>query len=156
MENLPRLLDPAFRSLGAIDRHLQFREDWRLVRSAHMDLDLARMRRLNLLLIGPQGVIQSVLELMMPGFPAPIVWWRPGQRLVLPPTSSSPGTMILHDVEALTCEEQRRVFEWLEQGMDQRQVISTTSGPLVELVQAGAFSNALYYRLNTVCVELDT
>jgi DNA-binding NtrC family response regulator len=33
-------------------------------------------------------------------------------------------------------------------------VISTTSGPLLPLVQSGGFIETLFYRLNTVCLDV--
>jgi len=37
----------------------------------------------------------------------------------------------------------------------QTQVVSTTPQPLLPLVQSGTFLARLYYRLNTVCVDLN-
>ena len=34
------------------------------------------------------------------------------------------------------------------------QVISTSRAPLMPLVDDGRFLNSLYYRLNTICVDL--
>ncbi len=39
---------------------------------------------------------------------------RPGQRLVLPPVARL-STLILHDVGALSFDDQRRLTEWLEE-----------------------------------------
>jgi transcriptional regulator of acetoin/glycerol metabolism len=46
------------------------------------------------------------------------------------------------------------LFEWLDSTSSGTQVVSTASAPLLPLVEAGAFDDALYYRLNTVYVDL--
>jgi transcriptional regulator of acetoin/glycerol metabolism len=54
----------------------------------------------------------------------------------------------------LTLEEQRRLLEWLQETAGRTRVVSTTSAPLLPLVEDGVFLDTLYYRLNTVYVEL--
>jgi hypothetical protein len=44
----------------------------------------------------------------------PILTWRPGQTLELP-TPGRASTLVLHDVNELTANEQRRMLEWLDQ-----------------------------------------
>jgi hypothetical protein len=122
----------------------QLPEDWRL----------ARMARLNLLLIHRTREIDNLLGLIARDLPKPIATWAPGERLVLP-TFGHAGTMILRDVGSLTREDQRRLMKWLERAAGQTQVVSTTQAPLLPRVQAGRFDDALYYRLNTVCVDCD-
>ena len=120
---------------------LQIREDWRLAREAHKELQVVGMPRTNLLLVGTAGAIRFILELLWLELREPILRWRPGQRLELP----SPGreaTLVLHDVSELTCDDQHHVLRWLDQ----------TAGPLWPRVETGAFNDVLYYRLNTVCL----
>jgi len=62
--------------------------------------------------------------------------------------------MILHDVGALTLEEQRRLLDWLLETTGRTRVVSTTSGPLLPLVEVGLFLDTLYYRLNTVYLDV--
>jgi sigma-54-interacting transcriptional regulator len=62
--------------------------------------------------------------------------------------------MILQDVDALTHADQRRLLDWLDQAAGRTQVVSTTPAPLLPRVQAGAFIDRLYYRLNTVCMDV--
>jgi transcriptional regulator of acetoin/glycerol metabolism len=45
------------------------------------------------------------------------------------------------------------VSEWLASS-NRPQVVSTASAPLLPLVEAGVFNDALYYRLNTVYIDL--
>ena len=132
---------------------LQIREDWRLAREAHKDLQVAGMPRTNMLLAGTSGAIRIVLEMLWLELREPILKWRPGQRLDLP----SPGrakTLILHDVDELTFDDQHRVLRWLDETAGQVRVVSTTTTSLWPRVKTGAFSDVLYYRLNTVYVDV--
>ena len=48
----------------------------------------------------------------------------------------------------------RVLLDWLEAAAGRMQVVSTTPATLLPHVQAGAFIEQLYYRLNTVCVDM--
>jgi len=50
--------------------------------------------------------------------------------------------------------EQRRLLDWLERCAGRYQVVSTTTSPLLALVEARVFHDALFYRLNVVCVDV--
>ena len=129
----------------------QTRADRRRAREAHKELQLVAMARTNLLLIGTAGVIRIVLGMLWLDLREPVLRWRPGQRLELP----SPGraaTLLLQDVNELTCDDQHVVLRWLDETAGRVRVVSTTAVPLWPRVTAGAFSDVLYYRLNTVCV----
>ena len=43
---------------------LQIREEWRLAREAHKDLQVAGMPRTNLLLVGSPGAVRLVMEML--------------------------------------------------------------------------------------------
>jgi Sigma-54 interaction domain len=133
--------------LGTLPDH------WRLARAAHVDLLLMGMPRVNLLLIAPDGVVRFVLESLLLDLREPIVRWRPGERIVLPPTEES-GTLVLHDAGALSADDQLRLLDWLERAEGRTQVVSTSTTPLLPHVRAGSFIDTLYYRLNTVCVDV--
>ena len=138
---------------GGANPVLQIREDWRLAREAHKDLQIAGMPRTNLLMVGNAGAIRIVLEMLWLELREPILKWRPGQRLDLP----SPGraaTLILQDVDVLTSDDQRRLLRWLDETAEKIRVVSTTTVSLWPRVKAGAFSDVLYYRLNTVYVDV--
>jgi hypothetical protein len=128
---------------------LQIREEWRLARGAYKELQIAGMPDANLLLVGTPGTIRIIIEMLWLELHEPILTWRPGQRLELPDRGRV-GTLVLHDVHALTASEQRRVLDWLDQTGGQIRVVSTTGSPLWRRVKAGAFDDVLYYRLNTV------
>lgn len=117
------------------------------------DCRLARAAGVNLLIVIPQGT-NGFAELLMAELARPVVAWRPGERLMLPQAAQT-GTLLLHNVGALSLHDQRYLIEWLERAAGQTQVVSTTPKPLLPLVQAGTFLARLYYRLNTVCVDMN-
>jgi hypothetical protein len=83
----------------------------------------------------------------------PVATWRTGEPLVLPPVARA-RTLILQDVGALTRADQHRLLDWLDRAAGRTQVVSTTPASLWPRVQAGAFIDRLYYRLNTVCMDV--
>lgn len=130
-------------------------DHWQLARAAHVDLLLMGMPRINLLLIAPDGVVQHVLKSLILDLWEPVARWSPGEVLALPSPTAA-GTLILHDVHALPAADQRRLLDWLELAKGRTQVVSTTSAPLLPRVTAGDFIATLFYRLNTVCVDVTT
>jgi hypothetical protein len=123
----------------------------RFAREIHHDLQIVGQKRTNVLLLGSPGDTGIVLEMLGLGMERrePILTWRPGQPLELP----LPGaaiTLLFHDVDKLTPSDQLAVLDWLDRGAGRTRIVSTTQEPLWPRVQSGCFSEALYYRLNTV------
>ena len=121
--------------------------------TAHDHLLVAGMPPVNLLLAGGHGAIRRTLGSLLRGVQGPILAWYPGERLVLP-RHPRVGTMILHEVGLMDWEDQRQLLEWLETRSARIQIVSTTSSPLLPLVESGAFNDTLYYRLNTMHVDV--
>jgi Sigma-54 interaction domain len=117
------------------------------------DCRLARAARVNLLVIHGNGVVRDLLEWLTLDLQKPIATWCTGERLVLPPVAST-RTIILQDVGALTDADQHRLLDWLDRARGRTQVVSTTPAPLLPRVQAGTFIEKLYYRLNTVYMDV--
>jgi len=126
---------------------------WPMARAANLDLDLMGRQRVNLLLTGRETLVEDALSRVRPGLRGPTQTWTPPGPLLLPSPTQS-GTLILRGVEALSDLDQYRLLKWLDLATGRTQVISTTTGVLLDLVEAGAFHAALYYRLNVVCVDL--
>jgi hypothetical protein len=135
------------------DRMPQLPDHWRLARAAHVDLLLMGMPRVNLLLIAPDAVVRYVLESLLLNLGEPITRWSAGEPLN-PPSPHRTGTLILHDVHTLSPADQLHLIDWMEMAEGRTQVVSTTSKPLLPRVHAGEFIDILYYRLNTVCVDV--
>lgn len=107
----------------------------------------------NVLLIGGECSVRSSLNRLLPKLRVPIQHWHPRQPLVLS-VHDRLSTLVLHDVDWLPVEDQLRLSGWLRHASWHPQIISTTSAPLVPLLEYGAFDEGLFYRLNTVCLEL--
>jgi Sigma-54 interaction domain len=154
MENHPsKVLDgvtPAARPLTGGPPQLK---DWHLAREAQVSLLLMGNPRVNLLLVGIDAGVWNVLETLLLSIDKPVTTWLPGERLALPPPGRT-GTLILHDVGTMTHEEQHVLLDWLDRAAGRTQVVSTTRTPLITRVKSGAFLDNLYYRLNTVCVDV--
>ena len=121
--------------------------------TARDDLIIAGMPPVNLLLAGGHGAIRNTLGTLLRNVEGPILAWYPGERIVLP-RHPRVGTMILHEVGLMEYEDQLRLLEWLEIRSARIQIVSTTSSPLMPLVESGAFNDTLYYRLNTMHVDV--
>jgi len=155
MENTSNVFAAADRSILAMDGVPQSRAYWPMARAAHMDLYLTNMRPVNLLVTGTDADVQDALARLMPTLRQPVQTWTPGDPLELPSPAQS-GTLIVRNIAALPAADQCRMLLWLEMSGGRTQVVSTTTSPLLPLVEAGVFHDTLYYRLNVVCVDLTT
>jgi hypothetical protein len=114
---------------------------------------LAQAAGVNRLLIGTPAVTEPFLDLFRRRALAPIAEWRPSDGPWRPPAADT-NILIVRELEAMTSDEQRRLFDWLSEAADRTQVVSAASVPLWPLVESGVFLDRLYYRLNIVCVSL--
>ncbi len=130
----------------------RLREDWRTARAARAELARLGMPRVNLLLTGPDGVLDYLLDSLLPDLREPVGRWCPGEHLLLPPPALI-GTMIFQGVGAMPKDDQYRLLDWLTGASGRTQVVSTTPQCLLPLVEADAFSADLYYRLNIVRID---
>jgi sigma-54-interacting transcriptional regulator len=122
--------------------------------SVHTDVNLARISKANLLIVGTERLVLSLVSSVTDDLNSDVMIRCRDGLLPLPPASSQSGIVVLRDVEALKPEEQFALLNWVDSARKRRQVISTASAPLLPLVEAGAFDAALYYRLNTVYIDL--
>jgi len=128
----------------------------RAAESPDSDLDFAYAYRANLLLIGTEAAVTKLVCSLWATFDEPLMIRRSGDLLRLPPSSEPVGTMIIHGLETLTDYEQRALKDWLVVRDGRTRVISTASTSLLPMVEAGVFNDSLYYRLNVVCIDLNT
>jgi sigma54-dependent transcription regulator len=115
-------------------------------------LEVCLPRRLNLLLTGPDAVTERFVKTLRPHLQDPVVVLRRGTPFALP--SAAVGTLLLAEVGVLTFEEQVRLYEWLGEESRSTQVISTTTADLLPMIAEGSFLEELYYRLNTIYVDV--
>jgi hypothetical protein len=111
------------------------------------------MARPNVLLVGSDEQTGAVLNTQLRGLRQPIATWAPGKPFVLPAIDGI-GTLILSKVDALGSAEQSLLFDWLGSPRRTGQVISIASKPLFPRVMTGSFNEALYYRLNTIYMDV--
>ena len=153
MENRSKVLDGVTSAARPLIGGPPLLKDWHLAREAQVSLLLMGNPRVNLLIVGIDAGVWNVLETLLLNIDQPITTWVPGDTLALPAPSRT-GTLILHDVGTMTLEEQHCLLDWLDRAAGRTQVVSTTPMPLMPRVKSGAFMDTLYYRLNTVCVDV--
>jgi hypothetical protein len=120
----------------------------------HRDLNVARSSRANVLLVGAEPAVVSLVGALVPAPPAGVMVRCDDDKLRLPANNAKVATVVLQGVEALCADAQRRLLEWLDAAKSETQVISTAGAPLLPLVESHEFNDTLYYRLNTVYIDL--
>jgi len=118
------------------------------------DLEICRTVRLNVLAIGPDDRTDELLKPLRPSLKHPVAEVQGGAPLALP--SRAVGTLLLRNLHALTPAEQGQLFEALNDWLSGAQVISTSATGLMPLVRDGRFLESLYYRLNTILIDVTT
>jgi hypothetical protein len=107
-------------------------------------------RPLNLLVHCRDREPDGVLVAMMGSCRSRVQVCRLPGALTLPDDPN--GTLFLMDVGALLLGQQMKLYDWLEGAGRECQVVSIAREPLYGLVEEGRFMEALYYRLNVVCL----
>jgi hypothetical protein len=131
----------------------QFRKPRRVPSAPRRELQVGVMPRTNVLVVGSSEATRIVLDMLRLDLRGPVLKWRPGQPLELP-TRGRAATMVLEDLTRLTDDEQVRILRWLDEVVGQIRVVSTTTVPIWPRVARGEFNDVLYYRLNTVYVDV--
>jgi hypothetical protein len=152
MEHPTKLFAGAMRQGDRMDDVSLESADRRAAANAFRELHAIGMPRVNLLLTGRPLAIDYLLSSFDIGCAEPVLTWDPGEPLVLPIAEG--GTILLRNVGAMALQDQQRLLQWLNAAMGRTQVISTTARPLMGQVLAGDFDDTLYYRLNTVLVNV--
>jgi len=115
------------------------------------DCRAAARSRANVLLIGDAPIVRQVVRTFWTyQMQAPLPTWRPGS-LLLPDDAP---VIVLYDVNLLSTAQQQALSVRLESTGSAPQIVSTSATPLFARVQAGQFCETLYYRLNTICIDL--
>jgi hypothetical protein len=113
---------------------------------------LPYLRSANLLLIGPDAATRGFLAPLMASLALPVVYCDGAQ----PEFPNGPvGSLIVCDVGRLTRAHQQQLLEWLNDRSGSARVIATSTRPVFPNVQRDLFSDDLYYRLNTVMLQLN-
>lgn len=139
----------------ATQRRSQSAPGWE-ARSASVPLEEFEVLRTwhpNLLLGGPPEATTAAIEALRGVLRPVIVNWAGRTALPMAPDDGV-RTVILHDVESLSPEDQQQLLVWLKTNFGSVQVVATTERPLLELVESAKFDPALYYALNVVYIKL--
>jgi hypothetical protein len=105
----------------------------------------------NVLIIGSGPSVERIVRLLERTSIPPIVRCD-ACPLTLPPVEV--GTLVISHVERLSTVDQQLLFAWLSFTAPRRQVITTADVPLFPAVVRNTFSEALFYRLNAMCLML--
>jgi len=109
---------------------------------------------LNILIVGSAAAVETALQGLSALIAGPIdTRVLPGPLLQLPRADCA--ALILHNVGALTNEQQVELLQWLDSS-PQVPVVSVSSSSVFPLVGNGTFSERLYYRLNMILEDEDT
>jgi hypothetical protein len=132
-----------------IRRRTQHRPTFQLVPSC--DWRALLLTRANLLVNGPKDALEAFVHMARPEMREPIRT----AAAALPPFLVGARTLILGEVEALERRDQLRLRRWFDERQNKDvQVVSLTTVPLFSLVAANAFDAELFYRLNTIFLEV--
>jgi hypothetical protein len=105
----------------------------------------------NALLIGPDDMAGAFVALLLPRLQPPFSHCERSFAAAI--CGFERGTLVIWSVERLDASEQRHLLAFLDR---QRgvQILSVAGTSLFEHVQRGAFLEELYYRLNTVLIDV--
>jgi hypothetical protein len=105
----------------------------------------------NSLLVGSLATVNAAVSLLLPRLQEPIFTWDPS--ILSEPSLPSTGTLVIREVAELGSLPQQRLLDHLNNLAHRVRVISLASSPLYPFVQRGDFLEALFYRLNVVCLH---
>ena len=99
------------------------------------ELSLVGMSRLNVMLVGRADMVGLVLQTHNSSLQKLVVSWSPGEPFVLPVVERT-GTLILHEVGALSLHDQLQLLQWLFSAMrrthgDQHHVVAAPATRLL-------------------------
>jgi hypothetical protein len=113
---------------------------------------IVKTGRPNALIMGAADAVEQCLAALLPHLDSPVCL---GVLDTVLSSADEVRTCVIRDVHELSEDQQQRLSSWLEQAANRRvRVVSTTTLPLFQLVVAGLFREALYYRLNTVLLDI--
>jgi hypothetical protein len=118
------------------------------------DVDLARATRANVLVAGADQAVSNALAVIVADVEHTTVLDRSSEPLQLPSPVRCTPTVVIRGIDRLTRDEQGELLDWMMVAKGRSRVIATTSRPLFSMLDAQDFSATLYYRLNTVYVDL--
>jgi hypothetical protein len=106
--------------------------------------------RANVLVTGPENALTAFAQAARPELGEPI-----GSVACCAPLFPEGHTLILEDVHALDDIGQQRLMLWMDEPRNaDMQIIALSSVPLFSMVMTNRFDADLFYRLNTIHLEI--
>ena len=119
---------------------------------ASLPNELARdTSRPNVLVIGPVAQVEDTVSTIVATLLTPVCYWTPDAPLA---ALGAESTVVIRDVATWCLDLQQAWLTWLNEPGRRPRIIATSSIEIFPLVAQGLFLEALYYRLNTVLVDL--
>ena len=116
------------------------------------ELKLIEAERPNLLICGPRESVDNALAVLRPSFREPVSCWSYEAQQPLPQQLT--GTLIVEAATKLDDRQQKILIDWLDNEGRHVQVVATTPENLFPLATHGMFRDRLFYRLNTLHLDL--
>ena len=118
--------------------------EWRMLRAV----------RPNILVIGRADFLESTVLALVAELPGPVTYLRPNAP---PPTNADAQVLLVPDLASLSADRQHEWETWLSDLNARRpQIVATSDVPVYPLVKRDLFSGTLYYRLNTILLDMQT
>ena len=115
---------------------------------------MLRTTRPNILVIGRAEFVESTVLALVAELPGPVTYLRPNAP---PPAYADAQVLVVPDVAALSTDRQREWLTWLgDLNVRRPQIVATSDVPIYPLVRRDEFSGVLYYRLNTILLDVQT
>ena len=125
--------------------------DWTRFGLSEEERRLFQSCRPNVLIIGVSPSLDRIVRVLERTCLPPIVRCT-ACPLTLP--TSEVGTLMISNAERLSTVDQQLLFAWLSCTTPRPQIITTAAVPLFPAVVRSTFNEALFYRLNAMCLML--
>ena len=113
---------------------------------------ILRTSSVNGLIIGSLHLNARTLAWIDRNLQQPVVWWDPTQTPAPPELAA--GTLVIREVDRLEAGQQERLSRWLCRHRPALRVLALARTSLFDQVVERRFSPELYYRMNTVTIEV--
>ena len=112
---------------------------------------MRRASRPNILVVGAPTDVEAALSPIASCAPTTVYDWTLDSPM---PSCDRSSIVIIRDVDRVPIALQDVWLSWLTDRYERPQIIATSHVPVFPLVGAGLFRSELYYRLNTVLLDL--
>jgi len=143
---------PGSRDLGVREMFVTATSPTSTLASSHTSELLAHTLRPNVLIVGPVAKSEATVAAIVGALSTPVRNWTPDVPL---PSPADATTIVIRDIATLSLSFQQA---WLARlnapHARHQQIITTSSIAVFPLVARGVFLEELYYRLNTVLLDV--